>query len=73
MPGMDGTGPMNFSMRQGRGMCRYNALNTIYACRLGFRRSCSDFMSVNVESLKQYENELKKRLSEVRSQIEKLK
>ena len=72
MPRMDGTGPMNFSMREGRGMCRNNALNVGYACRRGLRRSCSESYVRNTESLKQYKNQLEKRLSEVRCLIQKL-
>ncbi len=74
MPGMDGMGPMGFGSQTGRGMglCRNTLGNAILGCRRGLRRSCSQSYVRNAESLKQYENQLEKRLSEVRSQIEKL-
>ena len=73
MPGMDGTGPMGFGAQSGRGngLCRNTSGNAIFGCGQGFRRNCCNFPSGNAESLKQYEKQLEKRLSEVRRQIEK--
>ncbi len=74
MPEIDGMGPMGFGSQTGRGMGlrRNTSGNAMLGCRRGLQRSCSESYVRNTESLKQYENQLEKRLSEVRSQIEKL-
>ena len=66
--------PMGYGEHTGRcmGLCRNTSGNAMLGCRRGLQRSCSEFYVRNTESLKQYENQLEKRLSEVRSQIEKL-
>lgn len=72
MPGMDGTGPVGLGPLTGRCM-GYTSRNTMLGCGRRFRRNCLGIISMNSESLIHVEEQLEKRLSEVRSQIEKLK